>query len=381
MRVANIIEESKIGGPQLRMLRVASVLRGRVDTLIIMPLSNSDDLISLCEQRNIRYITMQLTTLNKRITTLLRYFFHFPLEIFSLARVLKRERIDLVHVSGGSWQYKGVIAGSLVGIPVIWHLNDSLMPSVILYFFKFLSKYASGFIVASFKTELYYKKFMSKRPISVISSCVDVDQTLVSSKSTSGVECDRFIAQDPCIGILANINPIKGLDVLIRAIPIVKSHFPTVKVLIVGAVHLNQQDYFKSLLHLAECEGVSENITWYGASRSVNDMLVQMDVYVCSSVAESSPASVWEAMAASRPIVSTAVGDVPRHLIDGKRGYVVNVGDHRVLAERILKLLHDPILRFDFGKAAHDASREFSVEEVALKTEIFYREILSVKSK
>ena len=37
MKIANIIEEGKVGGPQVRMVRVAAALSGQADTTIIMP--------------------------------------------------------------------------------------------------------------------------------------------------------------------------------------------------------------------------------------------------------------------------------------------------------------------------------------------------------
>ena len=65
--------------------------------------------------------------------------------------------IDLIHVSGGSWQIKGIIVGKLLKIPTIWHINDTYMPWIILKVFKLLNTYVDGFIFASRKSLLTYQ--------------------------------------------------------------------------------------------------------------------------------------------------------------------------------------------------------------------------------
>ena len=54
-------------------------------------------------------------------------------------------------------------------------------------------------------------------------------------------------------------------------------------------------------------------------------LLKRFDVYVCSSKAESSPISVWEAMSMAKPIVSTSVGDVPLYVQNEHNGYIVEI--------------------------------------------------------
>jgi glycosyltransferase involved in cell wall biosynthesis len=101
-----------------------------------------------------------------------------------------------------------------------------------------------------------------------------------------------------------------------------------------------------------------------------------MDVYVCSSISESSPASVWEAMSMARAIVSTSVGDVPCHISNGKSGYLVDVNDSAALGDRVIDLLMSPDLRTSFGQEARKAVDVFSPHTVGMKTEAFYKRVL-----
>ena len=54
IRVANVIEEAKLGGPQVRIVRIAENLSEQVETTVIMPRSNSRDFKALLRKKNIR---------------------------------------------------------------------------------------------------------------------------------------------------------------------------------------------------------------------------------------------------------------------------------------------------------------------------------------
>jgi glycosyltransferase involved in cell wall biosynthesis len=102
------------------------------------------------------------------------------------------------------------------------------------------------------------------------------------------------------------------------------------------------------------------NIEFVGGRSDVRPLLKRFDAYVCSSKAESSPISVWEAMSMAKPIISTDVGDVPLYVHDGVNGFIVDVGDSDALAERIGRLAKNEALRKEFG----DRCREIVVRDL-----------------
>ena len=76
-----------------------------------------------------------------------------------------------------------------------------------------------------------------------------------------------------------------------------------------------------------------------GARQDVRPLLKRFDVYVCTSKAESSPISVWEAMSMAKPIVSTDVGDVSLYIKNGENGFIVPVEDNLLLAKCVQKII------------------------------------------
>ncbi len=169
------------------------------------------------------------------------------------------------------------------------------------------------------------------------------------------------------------MSPIKGLETLIRAAARLRSLERPVHLVVLGPVFASQKAYHATLTRLVTELGVA-NLSFVGARSDVRALLKRFDIYVCSSLAESSPVSVWEAMAMARPVVSTDVGDVPRHVEDGKAGYIVGVGDHEAMAERLALLCADPDMRRRQGETARRiALTEFTPDVIGRETLEFYR--------
>ncbi len=378
LRVANIIEEAKVGGPQIRMVRVAKQLTANVYTHIIMPRENSEMFRKMCEEEGIRYSTLALSRITKRLTVALRYVFNFPAEVVRLRREFLRFRIDLVHISGGSWQYKGFFAAKLTGIPVIWHLNDTFMPAILRTIFRFLSRFADGFIFSSYRTRKYYgSKHILSSPNRVIPAPVDASHFDPNTRYEGDEDLIESWDDDIIVGTVANINPIKDLETLIHAATSIVSSDTRIRFVVLGRVFENQQSYHRQLLSIIQDMNI-DNVEFVGARSDVRPVLARFDIYVCCSRAESSPVSVWEAMSMGKPVVSTDVGDVARHIQCGESGYIGAVGDYSNMAVQIEKLAADEGLRLRLGKTARLKSHSFAPEKISSLTSDLYREVLRV---
>jgi glycosyltransferase involved in cell wall biosynthesis len=356
---------------------VAVALQDRAETLIIVPRANSGPFEKMCIAYDVPYRAMPLTRITKEWRAALAYLTLSPLEVLRLARLFRRERIDLVHASGGSWQYKAVIAAWLAGVPSVWHLNDTSTPGWVRGLFRMVQPLAQGFIFASHLSQDYYGNLIRPgRPQAVVPSTVDTVQFDPNRRHLGDEAILEKLGSAPVIGTVANINRVKGLGVLIESFALARRTLPSLRLVIVGPVHDNQAAYYRTLCTLAEKLGVAEEIEWVGARVDVRPLMARADIYVCSSLAESSPVAVWEAMALERPVVSTNVGDVSRHVIDGQNGYVVSVGDVESLAARIVTLIEDPDARKRMGAAAREAAKYFAPPTIAEKTLALYYQVL-----
>ena len=90
MRIANVIEESRIGGPQIRNLQVAKALKGNIDITLVFPRKNSKVLKRQCNLLGVKYLSLSLTTIKRSLMDVLLYIFFFPFEVIKLAWILKK---------------------------------------------------------------------------------------------------------------------------------------------------------------------------------------------------------------------------------------------------------------------------------------------------
>ena len=367
--VANIIEEGKIGGPQVRIIQVAKFLEKNVKTVVIMP-QDSNEFQQCCQSLGVPFQALPLSRITKELRPALHYILYSPVEVLKLIFLFRREQFDLIYVSGGSWQFKGAIAGKLAGIPVLWHLNDSYMPLFIRIIFRMLSGLASGYVYASVKTKNYYKDYIkSDRYETIIPAPVDtskfnLDLDYPDDELLSELE-GKFV-----IGTVANINPIKDLDTFISASKIIQSNYENVLFLVLGNTSISQSKYQNALKRKVYQLGIV-NYYWAGSRKDVRPLLKRFDVYVCSSKSESSPISVWEAMSMARPIVSTHVGDVPLYVQNDYNGYIVAIEDSNQMADCVLKLLKDETLRKRFGSRSREIAKESLDIELCAKKHLY----------
>jgi glycosyltransferase involved in cell wall biosynthesis len=236
------------------------------------------------------------------------------------------------------------------------------MPGFVRNLFSILSPLADGFIFSSESSKAYYEPLIwKKRRSFVIPAPVDTNLFNPLLGYSGSSEFRSELQNKVVIGTLCNISPIKGLETFIRAASILTRDFDDVFFQVVGPVYKNQKLYFANLLDLCKGLGLS-NIEFLGATQDVQAFMSRIDIYVCSSLAESSPMAVWEAMAMEKPVVSTAVGDVPLHVNCGQSGYIVNVNDSVALADSIARLVKDAVLRRKLGAVG----RQVAIEKLDL---------------
>jgi starch synthase len=86
-------------------------------------------------------------------------------------------------------------------------------------------------------------------------------------------------------------------------------------------------------------------------------LLATSAVFAFPSDMDNSPYSVLEAMVAGLPVVSTRVGGIPEMVLDGETGLLVGDDDEE-LAGAITRLLDDPAMRAEMGRAGRRRAEE-----------------------
>lgn len=353
-----VLEEARLGGPQIYIINLLSILKSSCEYSFVFPERASERTKEMCVANGLAFETLPLRTLSIKFSAMLMYLLTFLPDIVRIMKFIKSRNPDIVYLAGGSWQFKSAIATFLSGYPFAWHLNDTQMHPLILSIFGIVSKTARSFVYASRRTQMYYQKYI-----------VPEREGMVIPSSVSNVffEIPREYEKQNETGLkvvtVANINPVKGFEKLIEIARISKMRNSKLQFYIVGEVFSTQLDYFEILQQRIAKYGL-DNIHWLGARDHVETLLRDMDVYLCTSESESSPISVWEAMASGLPIVATDVGDVRYYLEKHKAGFIHSSAEQA--HDSLQRFFEDPKLLETRGVAAvHCAEQNFSANKCA----------------
>jgi glycosyltransferase involved in cell wall biosynthesis len=288
------------------------------------------------------------------------------------ARFLRRERIDVVQTYFPDSSYFGVLVSWLAGVPCRVRTRNN---------------------VGHWMTALHRRlgRCLNGLTTVTIANCAAARRALLADEGPSpesvvvlenGVDLERFLAIPPLrtdwssgpprVGMVANLRPIKGVDVLVRAAARLASRHPTLTFTVAGEgserAALEKQ--------IREC-GLADRFALIGSITDVPGFLASLDVAVLSSRAEGMSNAVLEYGAAGRAIVATAVGATPDLIEDGIHGLLVPPNDPDALAAAIDRLVQDRKLAARFGKAArrHVAER-YSREAMVRRFEDFYERLI-----
>ena len=379
--MANIIMEGRYGGPQTWITVVAEGIRQYgIETVVIFPKEDSDIFYGKLIDKGIQTRRLSLHRLTRQKAHLIKFIVLFIPETISLYKLFKKEGVDIIHCNN-SWQFKGVIAGRLAKKKVVWHLHETSTPFFINIIFTFLARnFADAFITAGKRVRSYYlsDKKLSRKPIMEIQAPVD-----------ASVFDPEKVVKDPVIAVYAglkivtvgNINPTKGVEYFIEMASMLNQRYGDLSFFVVGPHLESQRVYSNKVVGLMEKYGL-KNLHFCGSSDNIPSILKAADVYVCSSIAEASPISVWEAMSMGKAIVSTDVGDVAKFIEDGVSGYIVPIKNALAMAEKVELLIENKDLRKKVGKNARKvAVNNLDVNICTKKQAEFYREILNSKQE
>jgi D-inositol-3-phosphate glycosyltransferase len=210
-----------------------------------------------------------------------------------------------------------------------------------------------------------------------------------------GVDVERFYPIPPAhakehVGLcperntilfVGRIEPLKGIDNLLRAIAIVVGKRPGLReglcVPIVGGDPdcVRRDDEMARLQVLREELGIGDVVTFLGArdQDSLPYCYSAAEMVVMPSDYESFGMVALEAMACGTPVIASDVGGLSYLVRHGRTGYRVPARDPRALADKITRLLTDEGLRRRIGQRAVCWAESYAWPRIADRIEALYR--------
>ena len=241
-----------------------------------------------------------------------------------LYRVLRRERIDVVHTHHFTQLLFAVIPVKLAGVRLVhtehefFSYTQSAAPRRLI---GVLSRLCDAMTVVGTEVAEYFVQHLRVPPDrnTIVPNGVDVagfayDRS--AARSERGVGLDEFV-----LGTVGRLEPEKDQITLLDVFRDVLSRHPRSRLIVVG-----DGSMAPALKAHAERIGIAAATQFLGYRRDIAKVLAALDVFLLTSIREGLPVSLIEAMAARRPVVASDIGSV-RHLVaDGDNGLLVPAG-------------------------------------------------------
>jgi glycosyltransferase involved in cell wall biosynthesis len=281
---------------------------------------------------------------------------------------------DIVHTHLGTSDWIGGLVCRSLGIPMVCSVHGTLWGNDIETYCKraLVRGCAARIIAVSDSARRVYadRGWGSDRRLVTIHNGVDV-----AAAPGAGREVRRafgWTEDHLVVGMVSALRPEKAHDLALEAIGLLRDAFPLLRLLIVGRGPAGDQ-----IAQLAEPLG--DTVVLTGARSDVMRCFDAFDVCLHPSRAEAFPTTLIEAMAASVPVLATAVGGIPEIVSDGETGVLVPAGASAdVLAAALADLLRDPPRRQALGYAGRQKyEHEFTARPWVQSTRALYDEVLA----
>jgi D-inositol-3-phosphate glycosyltransferase len=189
-------------------------------------------------------------------------------------------------------------------------------------------------------------------------------------------EARRYIGlkpEDRMILFVGRIEPLKGLDTLIRAVACLRLkdlHEPVQLAIIGGDPEAGPEDITEEMSRIQKlCDDLTMGKMVAFLGKRGQDTLPYYysaaEVVVMPSHYESFGMVALEAMACGTPVIASQVGGLAFLVQDGVTGYTVPAEDDEMLCEKLTALLGDESLRMQMGRAAADYAQNYDWKKIA----------------
>lgn len=295
----------------------------------------------------------------------------------SLVKIIRDEKIDIVHLHGYGATNFGIPAALISRTPIVVHEHfvDPNMPFYQKFIDFVLTRFAAVGVsncdaVINFMVD---QRHFKKQSLTTVYNGVPlddfkrVDPTVVEKeRKRLGINPENSV-----VATIGRIDEQKGNCYFIEALSEVLPKFPSLLALVVGDGPL-----LEDLKHQSKELGIDNRVIFTGYHSDVKVIQSLLDLQVIPSVWEGTTLTVFEAMSVGVPLVSTSADGLKEVLEDGHNALLVPPRNAPALAKAMSALLSDKQKAQAMVAAATKDVEKFEIQHTVSRLEEIYTDLL-----
>ena len=303
-------------------------------------------------------------------TTPMKPRFKGILTCFRIAKYFKQLNVDLIHSFHYAPDYSEALAAKIAGIPWIYTKKNMNWGGKSKNGWK-LRTVLADHIIAQNKSMINWF-FSNSKNISLIPRGVDINHFSPKSKNLNLLEQLLIPKTEKVILTVANLVPVKGIEVLLDAFELLSKNNDNITLLIVGE---NNNEYGTTLKKKSKRMKFNHKILFIGKVQNIVDYYSIADIFILPTLkkGEGCPVSLLEAMACGLPVLASDIPGI-QDILEPIHHCLFNAGEVPELQKGIEKLL----IKNKNKKNRDQIKMNYSIEKEVKSHEIIYKKCLNL---
>jgi glycosyltransferase involved in cell wall biosynthesis len=299
--------------------------------------------------------------------------------LLKVRRYIAQLRPQVVHTHLGTSDMVGGVTARSLGIPMVStiHAMDWSREGRSYDVKRRIVKLCAARVIAvSDSARASYLERGWARPEQIVTIHNGIDVTPAPGAGAEvrrelGLEADALV-----VGMVSGLRPEKAHDVAIEAIGLIRERHPKLRLLVVGQGHLREQIE-------QQAAALGGTVVFAGGRPDVMRVFDAIDICLHPSRADAFPTTLIEAMAASVPVIATAVGGIPEIVSDGITGLLTPAPPSApAIAAQLSAVIDDPVRRRELAEAGRRAYLErFTADPWVRRTRELYDEVVATRER
>lgn len=231
--------------------------------------------------------------------------------------------------------------------------------------------------VSSTEEKTQFEMLYGNSPGAIEVVAPGVERAFFSPGDRRGARRALGLGSGPMLLFVGRIQPLKGLDVAVRALS--ELNRPDAQLIVVGgASGVEGEPELRRVQSIIDECGLGGRVQFYDPQphHLLSTFYRAADVVLVPSRSESFGLVALEAAACGVPVVATAVGGLLSLVVHGRTGFLVPQRDAIGFARYTAQLLDNPVLALSMGTAAAERAKQYSWRSAALRVRKVYNELL-----